>query len=194
MGDRYHGQIQRQREVAVSDWPTPIWWRKGSLVLGLRSLTDARWDHDQERSLTTILYLLSLTEMARAPFSLVDEINQVRTVGEISNMRPLTTCFRVWINVPNEQSTTNWLRRHVRLTADSKSKCQSLRLILTTCRRYFLITPKLLSGLDYHPKMKVLTVYNGEWMPDGSGAGDMMGLLQRYLAKNANKNQAVAAH
>ncbi|KAF8237930.1 P-loop containing nucleoside triphosphate hydrolase protein [Tricholoma matsutake] len=29
-----------------------------------------------ERSLTTILYLLSLTEEARAPFSLVDEINQ----------------------------------------------------------------------------------------------------------------------
>ena len=32
----------------------------------------------QERSLTTILYLMSLTEEARAPFSLVDEINQVR--------------------------------------------------------------------------------------------------------------------
>ncbi len=32
----------------------------------------------QERSLTTILYLMSMTECARAPFSLVDEINQVR--------------------------------------------------------------------------------------------------------------------
>lgn len=31
----------------------------------------------KERSLTTILYLMSLTEEARAPFSLVDEINQV---------------------------------------------------------------------------------------------------------------------
>ena len=31
----------------------------------------------QERSLTTILYLMSMTECARAPFSLVDEINQV---------------------------------------------------------------------------------------------------------------------
>lgn len=31
----------------------------------------------QERSLTTILYLMSLTEVARSPFSLVDEINQV---------------------------------------------------------------------------------------------------------------------
>jgi hypothetical protein len=31
----------------------------------------------KERSLTTILYLMSLTEEARSPFSLVDEINQV---------------------------------------------------------------------------------------------------------------------
>ena len=31
----------------------------------------------KERSLTTILYLMSLTAHARAPFSLVDEINQV---------------------------------------------------------------------------------------------------------------------
>lgn len=30
----------------------------------------------QERSLSTILYLLSLTELSRTPFSLVDEINQ----------------------------------------------------------------------------------------------------------------------
>ena len=33
--------------------------------------------YSQERSLTTILYLMSMTECARAPFSLVDEINQV---------------------------------------------------------------------------------------------------------------------
>lgn len=31
----------------------------------------------QERSLSTILYLMSLTELSRSPFSLVDEINQV---------------------------------------------------------------------------------------------------------------------
>lgn len=31
----------------------------------------------QERSLATVTYLMSLSEMARTPFSLVDEINQV---------------------------------------------------------------------------------------------------------------------
>jgi structural maintenance of chromosomes protein 5 len=30
----------------------------------------------QERSLSTILYLMSLTELGASPFSLVDEINQ----------------------------------------------------------------------------------------------------------------------
>jgi hypothetical protein len=39
------------------------------------------WLASQERSLTTILYLMSMTECARAPFSLVDEINQVRDTG-----------------------------------------------------------------------------------------------------------------
>jgi hypothetical protein len=46
-----------------------------------------RWMASQERSLTTILYLMSMTECARAPFSLVDEINQVRdTFGVIVRM------------------------------------------------------------------------------------------------------------
>ena len=33
---------------------------------------------EQERSYSTIMYLMALSEMARVPFSLVDEINQVR--------------------------------------------------------------------------------------------------------------------
>lgn len=32
---------------------------------------------EQERSYSTIMYLMALSEMARVPFSLVDEINQV---------------------------------------------------------------------------------------------------------------------
>lgn len=31
----------------------------------------------KERSYSTIMYLMALSEMARVPFSLVDEINQV---------------------------------------------------------------------------------------------------------------------
>ncbi|EJF55700.1 hypothetical protein DICSQDRAFT_175618, partial [Dichomitus squalens LYAD-421 SS1] len=48
-----------------------------------------------ERSLTTILYLMSLTEEARAPFSLVDEINQgmdQRTERAVHNSLIEVTC------------------------------------------------------------------------------------------------------
>ncbi|KAF9109450.1 Structural maintenance of chromosomes protein 5 [Mortierella sp. AM989] len=33
--------------------------------------------------------------------------------------------------------------------------------------QYFLITPKLLPNLDYHERMKVLCIYNGEWLSEG---------------------------
>ncbi|PLW22445.1 hypothetical protein PCASD_07790 [Puccinia coronata f. sp. avenae] len=84
-----------------------------------------------ERSLATIMYLMSLTELSKSPFSLVDEINQGMD------------------------------RRAERRVHD--------QLVETTCResasQYFLITPKLLFGLKYHPLMRVLCVNNGDWIP-----------------------------
>ncbi|KAJ2776292.1 Structural maintenance of chromosomes protein 5 [Coemansia javaensis] len=42
-------------------------------------------------------------------------------------------------------------------------------IVSTACQpgssQYFLITPKLLPDLDYHPLMKVLCIFNGEWQP-----------------------------
>jgi len=32
--------------------------------------------------------------------------------------------------------------------------------------QYFLITPKLLSGLEYHKRMSVHTIFSGETMPE----------------------------
>lgn len=78
------------------------------------------------------MYLLSLTELSRSPFSLVDEINQ--------GMDP----------------------RAERAVHD--------QMVAITCRpeagQYFLITPKLLSGLRYHALMKVLLINNGDWLPE----------------------------
>ncbi|KAI1294565.1 Structural maintenance of chromosomes protein 5 [Mortierella claussenii] len=37
----------------------------------------------------------------------------------------------------------------------------------TGTAQYFLITPKLLPNLDYHERMKVLCIYNGEWLDGG---------------------------
>lgn len=69
---------------------------------------------------------MALAELAKAPFALVDEINQGMDQ-------------RVERNVHNA-------------------------LVGTTCKddvgQYFLITPKLLPNLEYHPKMKVLIINN----------------------------------
>ncbi|THH15953.1 hypothetical protein EW146_g4614 [Bondarzewia mesenterica] len=97
-----------------------------------------------ERSLTTILYLMSMTEQAHAPFSLVDEINQGMD------------------------------QRAERAVHD--------QLVETTCKadsgQYFLITPKLLPDLRYHELMKILCVNNGEWLPEDTGLGNMMSMIE----------------
>ncbi len=42
-------------------------------------------------------------------------------------------------------------------------------MVDVTCKadaaQYFLITPKLLPDLEYHERMKILCVNNGEWLP-----------------------------
>ncbi|RIA89012.1 P-loop containing nucleoside triphosphate hydrolase protein [Glomus cerebriforme] len=85
-----------------------------------------------ERSVSTIMYLMSLQELAKAPFRVVDEINQ--------GMDP----------------------RNERLVHG--------QIVQTACRpntsQYFLITPKLLPDLEYHERMKILCIYNGEWQPE----------------------------
>ncbi|RDL37308.1 Uncharacterized protein BP5553_04741 [Venustampulla echinocandica] len=85
-----------------------------------------------ERSVSTIFYLMSLQSLARAPFRVVDEINQ--------GMDP----------------------RNERMVHE--------RMVEIACKehtsQYFLITPKLLTGLRYDERMKVLCIASGEHMPD----------------------------
>lgn len=47
--------------------------------------------------------------------------------------------------------------------------------------QYFLITPKLLTDLDYHENMRVLIVNNGTWLPDS--AEKNFGALASRLAQ-----------
>jgi hypothetical protein len=62
-------------------------------------------------------------------------------------------------------------------------------LVKTTCTsgesgQYFLITPKLLPDLEYHPRMRVLCVNNGEWLTDDKSVGSLKGVLMRYVASH----------
>ncbi|KDR84246.1 hypothetical protein GALMADRAFT_703330 [Galerina marginata CBS 339.88] len=102
-----------------------------------------------ERSLTTILYLMSLTEEARAPFSLVDEINQGM------DQRAERVVHNSMVNVT----------------------CQA------ESAQYFLITPKLLPDLEYHERMKILCVNNGEWLPEVRGIGRMSDMIDVWEAR-----------
>lgn len=81
--------------------------------------------------MSTIFYLMALQSLARAPFRVVDEINQ--------GMDP----------------------RNERMVHE--------RMVDIACQehtsQYFLITPKLLPNLRYHPRMTVLCIASGEYMP-----------------------------
>ena len=58
-------------------------------------------------------------------------------------------------------------------------------LVETTCKpdsaQYFLITPKLLPDLNYHERMKILCVNNGEWLPEERDLGNMMNMIENYV-------------
>lgn len=51
--------------------------------------------------------------------------------------------------------------------------------------QYFLITPKLLNGLEYHPNMKVHCIASGEWMPEDDSSLNFDALARRALAIRA---------
>ncbi|KAJ6604030.1 hypothetical protein B0H10DRAFT_2229461 [Mycena sp. CBHHK59/15] len=145
------GEIRVRQEEAYENWAIDI-LVKFRDTEKLQLLTGQR-QSGGERSLTTILYLMSLTEEARAPFSLVDEINQgmdQRAERMVHNSMVEVTC-----------------------KADSA--------------QYFLITPKLLPDLEYHERMKVLCVNNGEWLPEESGLGNMMSMIEGYVVKQKQK-------
>ncbi|KAI5195280.1 structural maintenance of chromosomes 5 smc5 [Aureobasidium subglaciale] len=112
------------------------------------SVLDSHRQSGGERAVSTIFYLMALQSLARAPFRVVDEINQ--------GMDPR-----------NERMV------HSRMVDIACS---------THTSQYFLITPKLLPNLEYHPNMKVHCIASGEYMPEGQGKLDFGTLAQKALA------------
>ena len=64
-------------------------------------------------------------------------------------------------------------------------------IVQVTCKadsaQYFLITPKLLPDLIYHDRMKILCVNNGEWLPEERDLGNMMSMIDGYVAVRSKK-------
>lgn len=97
---------------------------------------------------------MALQSLARAPFRVVDEINQgmdPRNERLIHSRMVDIACAAAGENGTQQGS------------------------------QYFLITPKLLPGLKYHPNMKVHCIGSGEYMPSDHRELDFGALARKAL-------------
>lgn len=112
------------------------------------SLLDSHRQSGGERAVSTIFYLMALQSLSRAPFRVVDEINQ----GMDPRNERMVHGRMVDIACGED-----------RPDGDGEAGPGS---------QYFLITPKLLSGLKYKRGMRVLNIVSGEKMPAHEGGAD----------------------
>ncbi|CAJ1937515.1 unnamed protein product [Sphenostylis stenocarpa] len=99
-----------------------------------------------ERSVSTIVYLVSLQDLTNCPFRVVDEINQAL-------YRRSLTVFLSGMDPINERKMFQQLVR-----AASKPNTPQC----------FLLTPKLLPDLQYSEACSILNVMNGPWIEQPS--------------------------
>ncbi|KAL9051613.1 MAG: hypothetical protein Q9162_005919 [Coniocarpon cinnabarinum] len=128
------------------------------------SLLDSHRQSGGERAVTTIYYLMALQKLSRAPFRVVDEINQGMDPRNERIVHERMVDMSCGLDDEDEDEED----------VDSKSQ-------------YFLITPKLLPGLKYKPGMKVHCIASGEFMPPvnkKTPAMDLGALLTRKRALN----------
>lgn len=70
-------------------------------------------------------------------------------------------------------------------SASSSQYCPCSDFSFSPFRRYFLITPKLLTNLDYHPSMHVLCVYSSAGLPTSR---DLKERCSWYLGSGKRKD------
>lgn len=123
---------------------------------------------------------MSLTEEARTPFSLVDEINQVGSDLILASIfdRVLMSTFLHFLKGMDARAERAVHNSLVEVTCKEESG------------QYFLITPKLLPDLKYHERMRILCVNNGEWLPEDTSlkVGNLMGLIESYVRNHSRQS------
>jgi chromosome segregation ATPase len=138
-----------------------------------------------EKSVATILYLLALQGLARAPFRVVDEINQGMDVNNERRVHSIIVDTStgpggivVDAGTKHRDAAGDASTGHREAIGDaSTGQGEGLQ----GHSQYFLITPKLLTGLSYHPRMHILCIYNGPGVPKPRKQ-------ERKPAMNANAN------
>ena len=130
------------------------------------SILDSHRQSGGERAVSTIFYLMALQSLARAPFRVVDEINQGM------DPRNERIVHERMVDIACQEQTP---------TQSSGSSSNDTESIEPGSggSQYFLITPKLLHGLKYHRRMKIHCIASGEYMPvtvdDAAGASSAAG-------------------
>lgn len=119
------------------------------------SVLDSHRQSGGERAVSTMFYLMALQRLSRAPFRVVDEINQ----GMDPRNERIVHGLMVDIACGNPEDETDDF--------------------FTGGSQYFLVTPKLLTGLKYARGMKVHCINSGEFMPEDPGKLDLKALIRR---------------
>jgi len=131
-----------------------------------------------ERAVSTIFYLMALQTLSRAPFRVVDEINQgmdPRNERIVHERMVDIACGNTTVQRPEEAGEG---------LAVAKGDGAGGQI-----SQYFLITPKLLTGLKYAPGMTIHCIASGEYMPDAKEGVSFAGYLQkrrRFLQSRAS--------
>ena len=110
------------------------------------SVLDSHRQSGGERAVTTIYYLMALQKLSRAPFRVVDEINQGMDPKNERIVHERLVDMSCGTGEHDEDDDED----------DDEDESRS---------QYFLITPKLLPGLKYTRGMKVHCIASGEFMP-----------------------------
>lgn len=147
------------------------------------SVLNAHRQSGGERAVSTIFYLMALQSLSASPFRVVDEINQ--------GMDPR-----------NERMVHGRLVDIACASGERNMDEDGNAIGGGGGGQYFLITPKLLSGLVYKPGMRVLCIYSGEHMPEdhtkldfGLAIRNMKTIAAQSGRSNGNgKARAIANH
>ncbi|CRG88887.1 Structural maintenance of chromosomes protein 5 [Talaromyces islandicus] len=109
------------------------------------SVLDSHRQSGGERAVSTIFYLMALQSLSASPFRVVDEINQGMD--------------------PRNERMVHERMVDIACAPRTPAEGDADGVGGTGGSQYFLITPKLLSGLVYKPGMKVLCIVSGEHVP-----------------------------
>ncbi|KAF2237859.1 putative ABC/SMC5 protein [Viridothelium virens] len=183
------GQVGVHKDEDFENWAVQIMvrFRENETLTQL----DSHRQSGGERAVSTIFYLMALQSLARAPFRVVDEINQgmdprnerivhermvdiacgavpAPTAAPVGGLGRSQTAELYGTGDSEDDEVDSVLGPHSDLgrgtSAGLDGDAQGESVARTS--QYFLITPKLLSGLKYRPGMKVHCIASGEYMPE----------------------------